>query len=175
MKITKLEAATAQLKDAIHLLFKRRDAIAVHTLAGAASSLLYNLAQHKGMSSPVRGNPVVRDDKRSKWIGMINEAQNFLKHADRDPDETFDFEPGLSEALILEGVVLLRDLTQARQPWAEIFFTWFLVKNPNLFIDNHPNREAIDKARQQGFDVEDYAAISKLLALAENDPSALQC
>ncbi len=85
--VTKLEAAERHLRVAIRLFFEDRDLVAVHTLAAAALDLLRGLARRHGVgSSFLKDNPLVRPEKKQELARLVNEAQNFFKHADHDPD-----------------------------------------------------------------------------------------
>jgi len=163
MKITKLDAGISQLKEAIYLFFERRDPIAVHTVAGAASNLLFNLGEHEKVDSPVRGNPHVREDKKALWIFKINEAQSFFKHADRDPDTDFEFDSWITEILIFEGCFLVEALTGEMFPEAKFFTMWFSVKHPELLSEGS-YKELIKTWISKGLDVNDFKSIRIALA-----------
>ncbi len=164
MKITKLHAGILQLKEAINFFFERRDPIAVHTVAGAASNTLFNLSEYKGLDSPVRGNPNVREEKKGLWISKINEAQNFFKHADRDPDADFEFDPWITEILIFEGCFLVESLTGEMFPEAKLFTIWFSTKYPE-FLSEGSYKELIKDRITKGLDVNDFKSI--LVALSQ--------
>ncbi len=61
MITNKLDAGILQLREAIKLFFEQRDPIAIHTITGAASLLLYNLCEHEDIESYVRGNSHIRE------------------------------------------------------------------------------------------------------------------
>ena len=88
---TKLEAAERQLRQAIELFFEARDPVSTHTLVAAASGVLGGLASKRGIERPVRDRDLVRDDRRAEFVRILNQAQNFFKHADNDPDATLEF------------------------------------------------------------------------------------
>jgi len=87
LKIKKLDAAKSQLETAILLFFDDGDPISIHTLACAAYDIIDGVNQHRGGKemwvkrryTQLRGRPTRAD---------INDVQNFLKHADRDPEGT---------------------------------------------------------------------------------------
>jgi len=101
IKITKLDAAERQLLEAIRLFFEERDPVCVHTLAAAAVGVLDDLARSKGMSRPLRDSARIAPEHRNDWIAAINAAQNFFKHADRDPDASLEFRPGTTAFLMI--------------------------------------------------------------------------
>ena len=162
MKINKLDVGISQLKEAIYLFFECRDPIAVHTVAGAASNLLFNLSEHEKIDSPVRGNPHVREDKKKLWIAKINDAQNFFKHADRDPDSEFEFDPWVTEILIFEGCYLVEVFSGEMFPEAKLFTLWFSAKYPELLLEGSL-KELIKTELAKGLDVNDFKTMSVVL------------
>ena len=162
VKVRKLDAGVAQLKEAIRLFFEKRDPIAVHSLAGAASSLLVDLGRYKDVDSCVRGSPHIRDDKRGLWIKKINEAQNFFKHADKDPEKELEFNPFLTQMLILEGCFLVEALTGKMFPEALLFVAWFGLKHPELLLEGS-FKEQLEAFHLSGIDANDFEAIQYTL------------
>lgn len=136
MKIKKIEAGERQLKTAIIMFFERKDLLAVHTVVGAASSLLCDIAKHKNIDSILRLSKLVRDNKRGKWISIINEPQNFLKHANKDPEGEFEFNSFVTEVLIVEGCLLLDNINGSMPIECWSFIAWFALKYPDeMFSD----------------------------------------
>jgi macrodomain Ter protein organizer (MatP/YcbG family) len=88
VKISKLDAARRQIETAVILYFHEGDPISIHTLAAAAYDVLRDVNKARD------GPPMIKDwmtdyvkpESRTDLINAINAAQNFLKHADRDPD-----------------------------------------------------------------------------------------
>ncbi len=90
--VSKIEAIERQLVAAVFLLLKDFSPEAVHTLVAASRGLLYGL--HKS-----RPNEILRLwDTRildrvvpgsfKEWRSFQNKVANFLKHADRDADQS---------------------------------------------------------------------------------------
>ena len=81
-----------QLDVAIWLFFVDADPISIRTLAAAATSVLADLIEAKNPKGSWRAKIV--DDiglPRATVQSIINEAPNFFKHANRDPDASFLF------------------------------------------------------------------------------------
>lgn len=161
MKITKLQAGIIQIKEAINLFFEGRNVVAIHTIAGAGSGLLFDLSEHEGIESFVRGNPNVRSDKKRLWISKLNEAQNFLKHADRDKDGILDFNQNITGILLFEGCLLIESLTQEIIPEVKVFLIWFATKNPDVLAEG-ALKNAINSAIANGIDIEDFETMRHL-------------
>lgn len=85
LKLTKMHAAWRQLRQAIVLFLEDGDTISVHTLAAAAQQVLIDLGAKKGLVSMVKNQDSIRPEHRKFVAGLMNSAQNFFKHADKDP------------------------------------------------------------------------------------------
>jgi hypothetical protein len=124
--ISKLEAARRQLDTSIELWFRGGDGLSAFTLAYASLKLLQNLYAHQrkdGFDQAL--------DQLSRGSGAHNsmaQIANFLKHADRDPDDALSFfHPDLTVTVIGLATLLYKRLTdclsinmQAFDSWTEI-------------------------------------------------------
>ena len=91
---SKLEVVERHLEAALLLMLRGFDPAPVHTLIAAARGVLYGLSKHdpnlvlakwdNSILSKLAG-PNQKDIRRFQ-----NRAANFLKHADRDPDEALE-------------------------------------------------------------------------------------
>ena len=163
-RVTKLEGARRQLAAAIDLFFSHGDIVAVHTLAGAAQELLRGLGKAKGVRSFMKDNSEIRPEKLKEVAAIrrkINEAENFFKHADRDPDAVLGFRPAATPFYILDGVELYGQLAGSLFPEAEVFRMWFIVKYPNVLLGDL--KTLVLEAKAQGIDPDDFALIRMLL------------
>src|SRR5688572_23040851 len=109
MMIKKLEAAQRQIDSAVDMYFADRDEVSIHTLVGAAHILITDLSAAPKQESVIERH--VRPDKRWEFEGALRAPQNFLKHADRDPDATFDFNPHSTELLLFVDIEMFKELT----------------------------------------------------------------
>ena len=57
--------------------------------------------------------------------GDINEVQNFLKHADRDPEGTVDFFPIMTESMLADASHTYIALTCDDSPILGVMLRWF--------------------------------------------------
>ena len=144
MKITvyKIEAAKAQLLEAINLFFEERDPIPIHTLVGAALGILNDLIADKDL---VRDNQLIfhydtiyiKDKYRKKFQKMINSHKNFFKHADLDLKKgltTIAFNPELNQFFIFEAIRVSRIIQPDFWPAEyKVFIYWIMKQYPNLF------------------------------------------
>jgi hypothetical protein len=91
MSITKLDAVTRQMDAAIGLYFNGGDDVSIHTLVGAAHNLLTDLSSAAKQETVFQ--KYIRPDKRAEVEKAIRAPQNFLKHADKDPQATLELDP----------------------------------------------------------------------------------
>jgi hypothetical protein len=130
VNISKLDAARRQLETAITLYFHEGDPVSIHTLTGAAYEVLQHLNRAKG------GEPMIKDSLKDRVKPQfvrdisrkLNEAQNFFKHADKDPDEVLTaFTSGQTEYLLLDACWAYCRLTGERLPVLNVFEKWASV------------------------------------------------
>jgi hypothetical protein len=134
-KVTKLEAAWCQLRQAIVLFFEDGDMISVHTLAAAAQQVLIDLGAKAGLVSIVKNQDLIQPEHRKFVSGLMNSAQNFFKHADKDPDATLEFFPASTPFYLMDAVVLYRQLNGSSPPAAKAFEVWFSLNYPHVLAD----------------------------------------
>ena len=135
-EIGKFEAAEEQLITAIDLFFRNKREISVHTLARAAHEILDKLCEHKNLQRGVvyEGMKGISDEKKKLVFNKINEAKNFFKHADKDPEAKIIWNPELSTYYIWDATSLYRRLNNEKIPYEILIFSvWFRVQNHHLW------------------------------------------
>jgi hypothetical protein len=168
-KVSKLDVARRQLREAILLFFERRDPIAIHTLAAAAHQILHDLGRAKGGLSAIKDNPYIRPEKRKEFIAIIHAAQNFSKHADRDPNEEFEFRLAFTPLYIFDAVQMWNALTDKLFKEAFIFYMWFGIKNPHLIANQSAKAIFETFGQQLSENVDDFSAIRQAIDSFEFD------
>jgi hypothetical protein len=73
-----------------------------------------------------------------QWIHQLgwknfNEAANFLKHANSDPDGTYDVREGDTQMGIGFAIILYRRLSGGYTPEMRAFDLWMKISNPDKF------------------------------------------
>ncbi|MDH4081301.1 MAG: hypothetical protein OEU68_15960 [Nitrospira sp.] len=133
MKVTctKPDAATRQLDVAIGLLFTDGDPLAVRTLAGAAYGILADLAEGKNSGASWR-TQVIEDSGLSKKdaLNILNAAQNYLKHADKDPESPLLFDEEENDHLIFIASIECGGLGHPLSFSMQAFQIWYLAMYP---------------------------------------------
>jgi hypothetical protein len=161
--LTKLDVAKRELREAIWLLFHERDAVAVHILAAAAHQILGDLAQQQGMET-IRNSPYLRAGKGKQWITALNYPQNYLKHADRDPDAILEFNTELPHFFIVDAIQLYKQLT--RGPLfleGALYLIWFAAKYPEL-VEEAAFKPFVPFPIDAWFNPDDFRQMRRFLA-----------
>lgn len=91
--VSKLDAARRQLEHAIRLYFRHGDVVVIHTLTSAAHQILRDLGKAQGVKSIMHdeGMELIKPERRDEVRKIYAKAENFFKHADRDPEEQLKF------------------------------------------------------------------------------------
>lgn len=64
---------------------------------------------------------------------ILNAAENFFKHADRDHDETFTFNPDSSEIMLLDACGTYYRLSGEFPPLFRLYQSWYIANYPAHF------------------------------------------
>jgi hypothetical protein len=161
--ITKTRAAERQLNTAIRLFFENRDHPSSYALAAASREVtegmikrwLGDLNQRKlvragdSLEVPLSYremlNLFIKPGCHKKAMEFFNKWQNFLKHADKDPDA--EIEPLTTKVLALVIIFAIKNYVLLTQHWTTemaTFFAWFVVAEPQLV--NLPPEDATTSA-----------------------------
>ena len=140
-KLDKEEVASRQLDAAIDLMFGGGDIVSVHTLASASSTIFADLLHAQGAKAWRDEIVECFAGNEKEVIRVMREAQNFFKHADKDPDAVLDFEEVTNDETMiiatLEYGQLLRlnknDRKKLTTPMS-VFQMWYFAKVPDLLL-----------------------------------------
>ncbi len=165
--IGKLEAARRQLEEAIRMLFEGRDSLAIHTLTAAAHQVLADLGQGQGFGGYVRNKDLIKEGQWAEWKGVIKEAENFLKHADNDPNGQLTLDAKITELFLIDALMLYEFLSKTVPHAFLVYRVWLLSNYPSLFMDG-PAKDAIDEFQKTAplVNLKDKVTMLKLLDLA---------
>jgi hypothetical protein len=151
LKLSKLDCVRRQLEMAIELYFMERDPVSIHTLASADYQLLIDINKHRG------GKPLLIEfeslkgrvipGKEKEVMRLMSEAENFFKHADRDPEGTIDFSPESNEGILWESTDKYRELTGETSAPLQVMNVWFQIRHPNLFTYENWKKEKLLQAQ----------------------------
>jgi len=139
LQVSKLDAARRQLEGAITLYFNWGDSVSIHTLAAASRNVLADLCEHRNIKPWLLLERMVEEHVKPEHQKMlhakIREAENFFKHADRDPETTLKFNPGSTEFMLLEGTEVYFSLTTELPPLHRAYRGWWMLQNRHMFTE----------------------------------------
>jgi hypothetical protein len=136
IKITKLEGAKRQLRIAIRLWFDDADPIAIYTLAAATYDIIHTLHRRKGLTGLLFDSKLVKDEDRQQWVREIKAIANFFKHADRDPNSVFEFNPFANDMLLFFSAKALEEMGEPLGIEEGAFLQWAFVSHTDLFPES---------------------------------------
>lgn len=135
--VTKQDAALRQLKVAIALWFLDGDPVSIHTLASAAYTVLADLSKVRGFPpmlttrDGLKGR--IRPGMEKEAYKKFKEAENFFKHADKDPENTIEFRPRSNQHILWEAAARYREMAGERVPELEAMHWWFILSHPSIY------------------------------------------
>lgn len=142
MKLNKEQAAVRQLDCAIELMFRGGDAVSVHTLAAAASGVFADLNKHLGSVAWRRHAEGCYPGREAEVRRVLSKAQNFFKHANKDPEAVLEFDDGENDEKILFATLEYGVLLGSRPPprgqltlSMSMFQFWYFAKSPEALLE----------------------------------------
>lgn len=147
LTITKLDAARRQLETAVFLFFNDGDAVSIHTLTCAAYNVVRDVNNHRGGPQMLAKQRYLQMPGKPTLAAM-NEPENFFKHADRDPDASFDFVADYTECLLVDACRTYADLTGERVIAFDCFLLWFMCRDQSQFDIAESVRPFADEAQR---------------------------
>jgi hypothetical protein len=92
--LSKLDVAKRQLDTAIWLWFNGGDIVSINLLAGSAFGVIEDLFRNRRRERPQPFRQPPNGMTEKQWINYLKAAENFSKHARKDPDGVHEFSPG---------------------------------------------------------------------------------
>jgi hypothetical protein len=151
LKLSKLDCVRRQLEMAIELYFMERDPVSIHTLAGAVYQLLIDINKHRGGKpllvelESLKG--VIVPGREKEVLRLMSEAENFFKHADRDPEGVIDFSPESNESVLWESSMKYGELTGEKTAPMTAMNVWFQLRHPDIFTYEKWKKEKLVEAQ----------------------------
>jgi hypothetical protein len=130
--VPKLEAAKRQLRTAIRLWFEGGDEVSIHTLACAAHEIIHVVSRKRNRSEPlIFDTAIIKDEFRSPFNILMKKSANFFKHANKDADDTLEFNPSLSVMFIMAAIAGLKTINEEHSSEELAFFFWLCLHRPD--------------------------------------------
>lgn len=186
--ISKTSAAESQLETAIKLFFEGRDILSAYTLSAAADGILEGLwsSRRKTILSERGIHPDCPPPEQQSWreifddmivpehkkeaISLFNRTQNFLKHADKDPELEHEFDPFHETSLKLMAVCRNFSLvTGGITETMKVYMDWSAITHPHLLKAGCDLKAIIEALEERDISPEDALAAG-LILLKKNCP-----
>lgn len=167
LTLSKIDAATRQLNQAILLFFDGGDPVSVHTLTEAAGQILRDIGKPKNVVGLARRPSAPIPVPKPEWFTALAAARNFFKHADKDPLATLTFNPALNETSILDAISVYERLTESRTDEMDIYVRWYVIKHPSDFAATSKTRAEADRAIAEGIDPRNLAFFKSAIQFAK--------
>jgi hypothetical protein len=173
--ITKREAALRQLDQAIWLFFQRGDMLAVHTLAAASLQLFTDIAKKEGVVSRMEEavERRIRPEHRKEWVAAVSRTRNFLKHADRDADQSHEYAEEETLFVLFEGTELAYKLGPKKSRECSAYSYWFAYRFPHL-LEPEFAKQLQQMAATHGVDPTDRALWHRWLSEVQRGVKAVE-
>ena len=129
-RITKIDAAEAQIKSAIRLYFMNDNPISVYALAAGAREVLTTIGGKKRVRTLLHGLAHETGNKIELYIGKASRFARFFKHADRDPGAVLtDFTDEDARTVLFIAATDLGRVAGGKPYEAQIYEVWWFVTN----------------------------------------------
>jgi len=69
---------------------------------------------------------------RAAWIKALNASRNFFKHADKDPNDSLDFDAKENELLLLDACLIHSEVADEPLSEANVYIGWYSVTHPSI-------------------------------------------
>lgn len=120
VELSKMDALNRQIDTAIEIFFNNWDIVSFHTLSWNSRVVALDLAKKHKLNLWI--HQTIKIDKRWEFERKIREPKNFFKHAEKDFDEKYFFNPDITEYLLYDAIYLFSLLNKNK-----------LSKNMNIF------------------------------------------
>jgi hypothetical protein len=140
-QIDKITSAKEQLIVAIRLFFEDASAPAVHTLTRAAHEILDALCVYRKFPGGVLRQGLmqyIKPEYQNKVLKQVNEARNYFKHGDKDPEGILTWQPEVTEFFLWDAICLYKILMgKVNDPEIVTYMMWFRIHHSDLW-ENTP-------------------------------------
>jgi hypothetical protein len=115
-----------------------------HARRRASHILLTDLCSVARQESTIQRH--IKPEKRWEFEAAIRGPQNFLKHADEDPNAVLEFDPHVTELMLLLGIETYRELVRSITPAMNVFLTYAVATWAQEAFDAVPGDVLADVA-----------------------------
>ena len=132
MKVTKIDAAEAQIRAAVWMFFRGGHLVPVYTLANAAREIVAAIGDQIDAETVLRELAARRGITVKELVRPLVHTANFFKHADRDADATIEFDTYDVELTLLAACEDFGRVADGMLVEAQVFQAWMLALFPKV-------------------------------------------
>lgn len=116
---------------------------------------------------------MIKPEFRSLFAKKVAEAENFFKHADRDPDAILSFKPETTEIFLIDAITTYEELKDERPHAFRAFIMWYRIKHPEYVKAEFRAEQDARLASVPGIALMDKRLFFEAYMMAlEEDPAA---
>ena len=153
IQLTKLEAARKQINTAIRMYFMEMDAVSTHAVLAGGLQIISDLAAKKGQRVGFEEflAPII-EDRRNEFVLILREPQNFLKHADREGDETaiYEYRVGALDMYLYMAAQSYQTFTGKSTPEIKSIIAWISFRNPEILFEDEYKKNVESYIKRYG-------------------------
>jgi hypothetical protein len=131
-RISKIDVACRHLDTAIALWFQESDPVSIHLLACASHQIIHDVIHSRGGDDPLFDSPYIKPEFKAKAKKAFHQHYNFLKHADREPEASMEFDSSAPQYFIIFSAIGLEQLGIKNNLLRFAFFLYFGFHNPEF-------------------------------------------
>ena len=151
------------------MFFRGDEPLAVHLCSNSAMRICRDIVKRRMPQDDLLAQ-YVKPEYQKTFETQISSLNNFLKHADRDPDQLYEYHSSLIDinyfALGLACQYYARIKEAPRDFWIYSFSTWILMKSPELRT-NTPTVQNLEWLK--AVDALDFTSVTKQLSELARD------
>ncbi|MGE0764577.1 MAG: hypothetical protein AB7N80_14975 [Bdellovibrionales bacterium] len=143
--LSKLEIAAIHINSAIKMLFDNMNPVSVHTVVSSGYQIIRDLAQKAQTEEYLMITNHIKDGHLGEFWSHINKAWRFFKHANKDPEATFEgIDELVNDFAIFMSIRLYKSLGQTPTREMNAFIAWFICMRSELMYEG-PLKTIIEK------------------------------
>lgn len=132
MKLNKIDVACSMLDTSIELWFYQKDPVSIHTLVCSSYQIIHDINKQIGWRDLLYDSLVIKDEYQKEINKMLKESYNYFKHADKDINQTIEFNPELSITYIMFSCFGLKCLSIPSNNVREAFVSYYALMKPEV-------------------------------------------
>jgi hypothetical protein len=99
---------------------------------------LRDIAERKATPGTQETKAMIAPGMESQFWSAINKFANFLKHADKDPDEIIEIDEAVNDGILMLAVHVWLDLGHQQTPEMQALWVLFGAIHPELIRSDAP-------------------------------------